>query len=173
MCASFKVPKVFELSGAWQFRTGLRTQYTRLLLTRAHVFPASAAHLDQFDGADKGLVNWQGNPNAQIELRGIIQWIPSIDLAGSIKYPFKSKPPFAKIGQAGITENTMKNVELKLGAKFDLDKCTFVKAVAEVGPHAPNTTLTERLVFKTGVTTKVQGTKVCCGVAINGKRLPS
>eukprot|EP01043_Picozoa_sp_COSAG02_P089312 COSAG02_NODE_26304_length_636_cov_0.579143_1_plen_64_part_10 len=41
---------------------------------------ALAAHIDQFDGQDKGLVNWEGNPNAQIELRGIMQFIPHIDI---------------------------------------------------------------------------------------------
>ena len=63
----------------------------------------------------------------------------------------------------------MANVELSLGAKVDLDKSTFIKAVAEIGANKPGKSLTQRMVFKTGVTTKVQATKVCCGVTINRK----
>ena len=128
--------------------------------------PAPAAHLDQFDGAND-LVNWQGNANAQLELRGIVQWIPKIDLAGTIKYPFKSKPPLQQIGDEGITENLPGNVEIGLGAKVDIDRSTFIKMVGKVDARKhPDQAFKDRLVFKTGVTTKVQKTKVCCGVAV-------
>lgn len=143
--------------------------FTTRHLTCALGDRALAAHIDQFDGQDKGLVNWKGNPNAQVELRGIMQWIPHIDLAGTIKYPFKDKPPFAKIGDEGITENSVKNLELSLGAKVDVDKMTFVKTTCTIGAAKPGATLTDRLVFKSGVTTKVQKTKVCCGVAVKRK----
>ncbi len=140
-------------------------------LTCTHGVCALAAHIDQFDGQDEGLVNWKGNPNAQIELRGIMQWIPHIDIAGSIKYPFKSEPPFAKIKHDGITKNSVKNVELSLGAKVDIDKMTFVKTTCTIGPAKPKASLNDRLVFKAGVTTKVQKTKVCCGVAVKRKAI--
>lgn len=137
----------------------------------AHLLVHPAAHLDQFDGADD-LVNWSGNPNASVELRGILQSIPGLEFAGYIKYPHKGRPPFAQIQKAGITQNSVKNVELGMGLKVDMNDCSFLKASILIEKDSLNAQLKDRLVFKSGVTTKVDKTKVCCGVQIKRKANP-
>lgn len=128
----------------------------------------STAHLDQFDGKDEGLNNWQGNTNAKMELRGIMAGVlPGIDIAGQISYPYKDQLPFGKFHKEGQGKNGWRNVELQLGTNVKLNKMVSVKKIIELGADKGGTPFLERLVFKGGLTTKVKGgAKVCCGVHV-------